>query len=355
MAQAMADDPYKFFRIEAREIHDGLAADVTQLEGGPASAALVAQMFRLAHTLKGTSRVVKRAPIAESAHAIEDLLAPLRTGSTSLSPEQIGELRRLLGEIEHEIEALGGVTAGRAAGHPDEQARSSEPERMQTIRQTIRVELGDLDQMAETVSELGSQLPLLRQAADRIEHLRRLADVLGQALIRPLHELRNGSGPVSAPPRNSALAAELSGHINLLARGLDNTLGHAERTLAEMRERAGRLRLLPVSSLFPALERAARDAAQALHKQVEFTAIGGETRIDGYALGLLRDALLQAVNNAVAHGIEDPQARAAARKSAAGQVRLEVRRSDNRILFVCSDDGCGIDADVVRRAAVSRG
>src|SRR5271154_2735065 len=47
--------------------------------------------------------------------------------------------------------------------------------------------------------------------------------------------------------------------------------------------------------------------------------------------------------------------RAPAHKPAAGRIRLEVRRSDNRIRFVCSDDGGGIDADTVRRAAIARG
>jgi two-component system, chemotaxis family, sensor kinase CheA len=54
----MKRDPYRYFRIEARELLEGLSQGVLQLERGPASPELVARLLRLAHTLKGASRVV---------------------------------------------------------------------------------------------------------------------------------------------------------------------------------------------------------------------------------------------------------------------------------------------------------
>jgi two-component system chemotaxis sensor kinase CheA len=347
----MPDDPYKFFRVEAREIHDGLARGIAQLGAGPASADLVARILRLAHTLKGAARVVKQVRIAEAAHAIEDVLTPLRAAGAALAEEGKDELHQLLENIAREIDALDGLpttlSESRAQPSAAKPAVKAEP--------TVRIELGDLDTMVESVAEVGTQVSFLRQQVARVEHVRRLAEVLGGALGRRSNRSTNGDRTVSAASRAGALADELRSTLSQFAPALENTLDHVERAVVELRERAGRLRLLPVSSLFAALEHTARDVAQALAKQVEFTALGGENRIDGYALGLLRDALLQVVNNAVAHGIENPHSRIAAGKAPAGQLRLEVTRRDNRILFTCRDDGRGIDPDTVRRAAIARG
>ena len=76
----VGNDPYRYFRIEARELLEGLGHGVLQLEEG-ATPDVTQKLLRLAHTLKGAARVVKQPRIAEQAHAIEDALAPLRDGS----------------------------------------------------------------------------------------------------------------------------------------------------------------------------------------------------------------------------------------------------------------------------------
>src|SRR6202012_1952506 len=70
-------DPYRFFRIEAAELQDQLGAGILALENGD-DAGTLPLLLRLAHTLKGAARVVRQQQIAEHAHALEDILAPLR-------------------------------------------------------------------------------------------------------------------------------------------------------------------------------------------------------------------------------------------------------------------------------------
>lgn len=120
-------------------------------------------------------------------------------------------------------------------------------------------------------------------------------------------------------------------------------------------ENIDRLRLLPTSLLFPALERAVRDAAEMLGRQVVFHTSGREQRLESHVLSALGEALSHLVRNAVAHGIENPQDRLARGKPACGEVSLKIERGADRIIFTCSDDGSGIDVDAVRRAAVDRG
>src|SRR5690349_17636053 len=74
----MARDPYQYFRIEAREILEGLGQGVLELEKPGRGQDLVGRLLRHAHTLKGAAWVVKQTAIADLAHAIEDALAPLR-------------------------------------------------------------------------------------------------------------------------------------------------------------------------------------------------------------------------------------------------------------------------------------
>ena len=111
------------------------------------------------------------------------------------------------------------------------------------------------------------------------------------------------------------------------------------------------MQLLPVSLVFHALERAVRDAAILRGKSVAFESSGGTTRVDADVLGVVQAALLHAVRNAVAHGIEDPAQRRLRDKPPQGRVILEVKRSGHRVAFVCRDDGRGLDLEAVRRAA----
>ena len=85
----MTRDPYKYFRIEARELLDQLGKGVLDLEKGVHETDLMARLLRLAHTLKGAARVVKQPAIADLAHAIEDALAPLREGGAALPRESV--------------------------------------------------------------------------------------------------------------------------------------------------------------------------------------------------------------------------------------------------------------------------
>ena len=103
----MAQDPYRYFRVEARELVDQLGKGLLELEKGGASAEMVAQLLRLAHTLKGAARVVKQPEIADHAHAIEDVLEPFRDTQPATSRRTtINDILRRLDEIAGGLAAL---------------------------------------------------------------------------------------------------------------------------------------------------------------------------------------------------------------------------------------------------------
>lgn len=288
----MAADPYRYFRLEARELLDQFGDGVLALERGDNPA--VPRLLRLAHTLKGAARVVKLPRIAERAHAIEEALERYRDGAGAVPRECVGTVLDHLGDIARQVAAL---------DEPEAAAPGAEP----AIR-TLRTELAEIDALCDGIGEVQGRLNRLCGAAE-----------------------------ASGDPR---LSAAIDG------------LG---RELRQLRDAAERLRLVPAAALFAPLERTARDAARQLGKEIAFTGSGGDIRLDAAVLGAVQAALVQIVRNAVAHGIEPPALRRAAGKSAAGQIAVSVSRRGPDIVFSCSDDGGGVDLEAVRRAAAGRG
>src|SRR5262245_55463073 len=128
----MAQDPYRYFRVEARELVDQLGKSLLDLEKG-AGGEMVAQILRLAHTLKGAARVVKQAGIADRAHAIEDLLEPYRNGGPEIGPGPINAVLKHIDEIAEGVAALSKPEEAKPAPESGKQATPVD-ESVRTIR-----------------------------------------------------------------------------------------------------------------------------------------------------------------------------------------------------------------------------
>jgi len=325
---------YQYFKIEAREIVGVLSRDILALERGDAGAEPVARLLRQAHTLKGAARVVRLPRIAEIAHAMEDALAPHRDTPDAVSKEQIGRLLLQVDNISSEISALDPAPPAGTVPRP----AALEP------FERVRVGVAEMDALLSGVSETAVQLDGIRRS---IEVVREVEDRLA-SLQQQLTDAKPGL-------RLHETVEEMRLALQHARQGLGMRADSTEREVAEVRGNIDRLRLLPTSLLFPALERAVRDAAETLGKQVVFHTSGREQRLESHVLSAIGEALAHLVRNAVAHGIESPQERLARGKPACGEVSLKIERRAERILFTCSDDGGGIDVDAVRRAAVERG
>jgi two-component system, chemotaxis family, sensor kinase CheA len=340
----MPNDPYKYFRVEVRDLLDQLGRGVLELEKGAAAPDLVARLLRLVHTLKGAARVVKLREIADRAHAIEDILAPFRENGDTVHRELIDSVLKLLDEISGRVATLSSQAepAARSPGlniSPEESARLLKPD------------VEEMDALLDGVAETSIQLASIRRSLSNLERARRLTELMNEQLASPRATL-----PLNAhASKTRSIAVELQGIVENLQRGLVGGVEQMDRELRQVRETAERLRLLPTSLLVGPLERVTRDAAQSLGKRVVFVQKGDNLRLDAHVLTVVQVALVQTLRNAVAHGIESEAARLAAGKRAEGQVSLQVQRRGNRVAFICQDDGGGVDLDAVRRAAERRG
>jgi two-component system chemotaxis sensor kinase CheA len=342
----MAQDPYRYFRPEAREILDQFSRGVLDLEKGSTAAATIPRLLRLAHTLKGAARVVKQPEIANRAHAIEDALSPLREATDGVGRATIDVLIQHLDAIQSRLTLLDRrpEPAAPVAGMP----AVAEPPR------TVRTDLAEADAVLDGVVEAHSLMSGLRSAARDIGKLTQLADLLTPQSLSNAADRSERRADTRAN-RRSALGEELRRKLGTIERSLGTAVDQMDRELRQLREAAERLRLARAETLFTALERTASDIARTLSKQVTFQATGGDIRLDAQVLDTLQGALVQIVRNAVAHGIETSEARTKAGKPAAGRVAVAIARRQRRIVFSCSDDGRGIDLEAVRKAAVGRG
>jgi len=337
---AMAKDPYRYFRIEARELIEQLGKGVLALEQGGSEPEQVALLLRWAHTLKGAARVVRQARIADLVHGVEELLTPLRSADAAPPRSTVDQLlaacdqvNLLLGQLPAADGAGAGNSSGGTAGAggaPGLAAPSQDPP-----QRMVRADVLEVDVLLEGLGEIGTELAGLRRAIGSLEDLRELALAAGEA----------------APQGGRVLLAQLDALERRMAGGAERI----DRELRQTRDAAERLRLVPVAGIFSTLGRCARDAAHSSGRQVVFEASGGPLRIDGEVLDVMLGALLQLVRNAVAHGIETPAQRGAAGKDATGRITLEVARRGYMAWFRLRDDGRGVDLAALRRVLAQRG
>ncbi len=340
----MADDPYRYFRLEAREILDQFGAAALGLEKN-GEAGQVQRLLRLAHTLKGAARVVKQTAIADAAHAIEGLLTPFRDGAAAVPRDGLDMLLQQLDAITGHVRALEASGQTPAAVSHLEPVVSSDAADDNAIR-SVRTDIAEIDALLDGIAETHALLNRLRATQHSIEQTHTIADLVVTQLARP-----GGA----AGDKTYRLVEDLRRSVGEAERRLGATVEQMHRELRQLHDAAEQVRLVGAATLFPALERTVRDTAQAVSKEVVFEATGGDIRLDADVIVTAQRALVQIVRNAVAHGIESPAIRRAAGKPAAGHLALDVIRRGDRIVVTCRDDGAGVNLEAVRRAALRRG
>jgi two-component system, chemotaxis family, sensor kinase CheA len=171
--------------------------------------------------------------------------------------------------------------------------------------------------------------------------------------IEKIDELLNSVGElVITQSVLSQLAAPLEGRD---AEELRNALGQLERHMRSLQESVMRVRMLPISFVFNRFPRLVRDLGQRLGKQIELRMSGDATELDKTVLEKIGDPLVHLVRNSIDHGIEMPDARVAAGKSASGTIELHAYHKGGSVVVEVSDDGGGLRRDKILAKARERG
>lgn len=136
---------------------------------------------------------------------------------------------------------------------------------------------------------------------------------------------------------------------------LSNAVGNLDHVTTDLQASVLKTRMQPVKKVFGRFPRVVRDLARKLGKDIELELQGEETDLDKNLVEALADPLVHLVRNSVDHGVEMPDVRAAAGKSKTGIVVLAAQQEGDHILLSITDDGKGMDPDVLRSKAVEKG
>ncbi|MFJ2686600.1 chemotaxis protein CheA [Pseudomonas sp. NPDC087342] len=136
---------------------------------------------------------------------------------------------------------------------------------------------------------------------------------------------------------------------------MSKAVSNLDVVTADLQTAVMKTRMQPIKKVFGRFPRLVRDLARQLKKEINLELVGEETDLDKNLVEALADPLVHLVRNSVDHGIEEPSEREAMGKPRSGKVILSAEQEGDHILLSISDDGKGMDADVLRGIAVKKG
>jgi two-component system chemotaxis sensor kinase CheA len=328
--------------VECLPLAEQVADAFVELErrwraGDPADELLGSVKGRL-HTIKGNSAMMGLAPMRDVAHALEDACgfigrAPAARGddAAALLVAGGGLLVELVGGASAQIEgAAAAEFVQRVRRFLGDAPEASGPGDRRQVDRRDRSRLGEADAASNVV---------------RVDFRRldAMLEVLGEGLIQ-----HSALADVYRRLFRRFGAGEEMAELDQVVLALQKTLTRLESTLMETR-------LLPVSTVLGRFPRMVRDVAHAEGKKVRLEVTGGETSLDKAVLDRLGEPLMHLLSNAVAHGLERPEARLEAGKPAEGRLRVHAASVSGRVAIRVSDDGRGLDEAAIRARAEALG
>jgi two-component system chemotaxis sensor kinase CheA len=299
------DQLLRDFLDEVRDNLAGLDDALARLAAVAERDGALTRIFRVIHTIKGTSGFLGLPRLQRAAHAAENVLERLRDGSIAVTPAAIGlvaehlDRMRLIvsGVADSGVEPDLDETPG-----PDGGPRADRPAVATLETASVRI---PREQIAAVVSAFDA----LRRARDGIAAL-----AAGQPALESL-----------------------------------------DLALAMLGDRIARLRTAPLGNAWIGLRRLARDLGAELGKSLELELHGAELELDRRAVELLKDPMIHLVRNAADHGIETPAERHAAGKAETGRIAIRAVRHGDEVAIEMSDDGRGLQIGRIRARAVDAG
>ena len=407
-----------FFLVEAEEHISSLEKGFLTLEKHPSDDELLQELFRSAHTLKGSAALVKLTVISEISHAMEDVLEEIRDGKRSVSKDVIDWLLHTVDGIKHLIsEVVAGREEKRTILHEivetlevisDQEGLKKEVEEipsldkevdavvekrrlgrrkedLETISSYVRVHMDNIEKMMSSIGELTILKNYLTSETDEVFNLRDEIEYAGRRLLREIDEFGDRYS-YSIPEKVTYVDSLLEefrelefdryDELNLFARKLqeitsditealkgitglfDKFTGHIYklgRLSTDLRDLVSAARMVETGRLFQRFTRVVRDLSEQNGKKVRYIVSGVDTRIDRILYERLFEPLLHIMRNCISHGIELPEERLEAGKPEEGRVALSARREGNTVVIDVKDDGRGVNLKSVYLEALKRG
>ncbi|WP_394955166.1 chemotaxis protein CheW [uncultured Helicobacter sp.] len=432
------------FLIEAFEMVEQLDQDLVELESNPEDLDLLNRIFRVAHTIKGSSSFLNFDILTSLTHHMEDVLNKARRAELKITPDvmdvvlqSVDLMKALLSAIRdngtdansgiditdivkrlQEVSGDGGneetpAPESSAGATAETNAGDSKPaEQVASTADNPLADEPDLDYSSMSGEQVEAEIERLlkkRQEADkaRREELKKrgLAPNV-QAPSEPKEEPaaakaapKPAAATTAAKPKagakkedGSAPATNVEQTVRVDVRRLDhlmNLIGElvlgknrlikiysdveerydGEKFLEELNQVVSSIssittdlqlavmktRMQPVGKVFNKFPRMVRDLSRELNKNIDLIITGEETEVDKSIVEEIGDPLVHIIRNSCDHGVESPEERQALGKPAIGTVQLKAYNEGNHIVIEVTDDGKGLDAQMLKQKAIEKG
>ena len=409
------EDLLQDFLQEANDLLSDVDNKLVDLEKMPDDRALLNDIFRGFHTVKGGAGFLNATELVTLCHLTENLFDRLRNGELELTAELMDVImdatkgvREMFGELGQMVQpqpadpaviaALKGVLSGDAAGAAQ---GATTPQAVADVAPVSAAAAGEPDWNALHAAVTGQpavapvQSEVISKAETAIvEAVLSPAGVVPQAPVAASAFGRRTTDKPGGQPTSARRAEErgrentirvdtsrldqvlnLSGEIGLTKNrltslradilagksdsetlhALDQAVSQLDLLVSDLQNSVMKTRMQPIGRLFQKYPRIARDLARQLGKDVELVLAGEETEVDKTMIEDLADPLIHLIRNAVDHGVEMPEERQAAGKPLKSLVRLEARQEGDHIVLIIADDGKGMNAERIRAKATEKG
>ncbi len=409
------DEMLKEFLAESAEQIEAAAVQIVEFERNPDDAALIASIFRMVHTIKGTCGFLGLDRLQRLTHHAESLIGCLREGAKA-TPDVVSailgavdQVKVLLGELEETgqepegddadmIALLGRQVAICQGAEAAVEASPTEPVEIEAPPPAaqeasakavaeIKPELDEAEKPAKGQSQeaLDALVASLRRANLDVRRKQPEAHepasrASAPAAVEAAAQAGKPAGGEAGENRQSKGAETIRINLNTLERIMnlvselvltrnqliELTRHKEEETLksplqrlstmtTDLQDAVMRARMQPVERVFANLPRMIRDLSNDLHKKIDLVTEGADTELDRQLIDLIRDPLTHLVRNCADHGIETPEERLRAGKPATGTVRVTASHEAGQITIEIADDGRGLDIVKIKAKALQLG
>lgn len=392
------DDLLRDFVVETSENIEVVDNELVRFEQDPNNRAIIAQIFRLVHTIKGTCGFLGLPRLEALTHAAESAIDRFRDGATvtrdtvSLILSTIDRIKVIMAELDRSqtepagedtdlIKALEAVVTATASPSGSEIASDITVGTLiyQVLERPLRPGEVSLDELERVFQETEADEPELDAAMLSNAGLtppESSRSVMAPRLLADEHagDTLGEQGDVSSRKSTIRVPVDTLEHLMTMVSELVLTrnqlleisrrdenspfktpLQRLSHVTAELQESVMKTRMQPIGTAWSRLPRLMRDLCEELGKDIDLVTEGAETEIDRQLLELIRDPMLHMIRNAADHGIETPEERVAAGKSPRGIVKVAAAQEGGQITVLITDNGRGLDFVRIREKAVRLG
>lgn len=332
------------FLNEAEMMLEELENLVSEVEHGNHEISTFDRIFAIVHTIKGTSGFFTPDTIHKYSHKFEDLLAKVRDGSVVISDSLVSVMYRAVDQINKLVTEL---KSGVNIHYELNDLTKEFVEFLQTGQLSATTEKRELPKSGSSGN---------KEEGKSVSSPKAREDV--RVPIQLLDEFMGMSGEITVL-RNMIIKLvsvfEKSYGANKDIQHLGELLEEMHKVNSIIQDKIMQLRKVPVSDILRPLNRVVRDVAPRLGKNVQMESRGKELMVDAAIAEVLNSSLIHMIRNCVDHGIETPELRIEKGKPEQGTVIISAREMKEEVVVEISDDGAGMDPEVISKKAIEKG